>query len=309
MKNGSDDSSPSGGPTALTDAGLITLDYFEPADELKPFISTCFYFRCDETDIRDVRPAGVGTLMIFLKGSGAMDFGERSDPSHPVSLLAPLTRAVPFNVEGPFHCIGGALTPLGWAAITGLDASEYRDRLLDAREILGADIAGAADQARDAYLRGAASPKDLCHAMSALVAQHLRPVNQRHAQLIAEVYRWLSQSYNPSVEELARRTDYSIRQVQRQVERYFGVTPKLLIRKYRALRVAALLQYPATTADEADALIDQFYDQSHLIREIRMFAGRTPARLGDSEKPILEHLLDLRSFRDIKPRIISDPGD
>ena len=43
--------------------------------------------------------------------------------------------------------------------------------------------------------------------------------------------------------------------------------------------------------------MEHFYDQSHLIREIGIFVGRTPSRLGGEDKPILNGLLDLRNFR------------
>jgi ubiquinone/menaquinone biosynthesis C-methylase UbiE len=43
-----------------------------------------------------------------------------------------------------------------------------------------------------------------------------------------------------------------------------------------------------------------FADQAHMIREIRMFAGRTPSRLVDEEKPYLTEMLDLRNFREIE---------
>jgi hypothetical protein len=36
-----------------------------------------------------------------------------------------------------------------------------------------------------------------------------------------------------------------------------------------------------------------------MIREIRLFAGRTPARLTGEESPYLAEMLDLRNFREI----------
>jgi len=297
-----------GGDTPLTHTDLITLEYIEPPLALKLYVTTFYYFRCDERVIHDIQPAAVGALIVFLKGRGEMQFGERADPSHPESLLAPLSFAAPFEVEGPFHCVGAALSPLGWASLTGLEADVHRDKLIDAEEVFGSEMAALGNRLRGAYEAGSTSPTELCNAMADFLVARLKPLKPRHVLLMAHVHQWLSQSFNPPIEELAQNSGYSIRQVQRLVERYFGVTPKLLVRKYRALRVAALLQDPGTDDEQAADLLNQFYDQSHLIREIRLFAGRTPARLGDSEKPILEHLLDVRNFREINPRVAGMPG-
>ena len=43
------------------------------------------------------------------------------------------------------------------------------------------------------------------------------------------------------------------------------------------------------------AVQDHFYDQSHMIREMRMFAGRTPARIADPDTPYLSSFLSLRA--------------
>src|SRR3546814_16802965 len=40
-----------------------------------------------------------------------------------------------FEVEGPLQTVGVSLLPLGWHALTGLDASEYVDSLFDAADL------------------------------------------------------------------------------------------------------------------------------------------------------------------------------
>ena len=309
MKNGSDENIPARGPARLTDPGLITLDYIAPPPLLQLYVTTFYYFRCDEQQISDIQPAAVGSVIFFLKGKGKMLFANRAEPSFPVSLLAPFSYAVPFEVDGPFHCVGAALSPLGWACLTGLDAREHRDTMSDASQVFGPDILKLGERFRSAYADGSLTPSQLCGEAADFLVPHLKPLKPRHVLMMAQIHQWLSASFNPSLEELCETTGYSQRQVQRLVERYFGVTPKLLVRKYRALRVAALLQDPATDDIQAAELLNQFYDQSHLIREVRLFAGRTPARLGDSEKPILEHLLNVRNFREINPRVAGIPKD
>ena len=99
------------------------------------------------------------------------------------------------------------------------------------------------------------------------------------------------------LDELYAGSSYSTRQTQRLVERYFGLNPRALKRKYRAVRAAAILTSPETTDEQVTAVQEFFYDQSHLIREIGVFVGRTPSRLGGGDNPILNKLLDTRNFR------------
>jgi methylphosphotriester-DNA--protein-cysteine methyltransferase len=71
-----------------------------------------------------------------------------------------------------------------------------------------------------------------------------------------------------------------MRQLERMAKRYYGLPPKTLARKYRALRAASAL---ARGEDLDDAgLGDSFYDQSHLIREVKRFAGLTPKQIRTS---------------------------
>ncbi|MFN2099385.1 helix-turn-helix domain-containing protein [Altererythrobacter sp. MF3-039] len=293
----------------LTPASKITLEYIQPSDALQPFITTLYYFRCDEREIRDIQPAAVGSLIVFLRGKGAMRFGDRADPSHLVSLLAPLTYAAPFEVNGPFHTIGASLSPLGWAALTGLKADEARDRMYNAASIFGEEITHLGENLRQDYLSQSATPTELCARLADFLAGQIKPVQPKHVEFMRSVNAWMSSDFNPDIAKLAEISGYSNRQVQRLVERYFGVTPKILVRKYRALRIVALLHDPTTTDEQVAELLNHFYDQSHLIREVRSFAGRTPARFGDSEAPILESLLDVRNFREIKPNVAPLPGE
>ncbi|MGB7407607.1 MAG: AraC family transcriptional regulator, partial [Pontixanthobacter sp.] len=130
-------------------------------------------------------------------------------------------------------------------------------------------------------------------------ADNLRDVSDSHADLIALTNRWLGGALDPNVEDLFAAAPYSRRQVQRLVERFFGLSPKALARKYRAVRAAMLMSLPQLS-DEMDAeLAEAFYDQSHMIREIRLFAGRTPAKLGDDDSPFLTEMLDPKNLREL----------
>jgi methylphosphotriester-DNA--protein-cysteine methyltransferase len=87
--------------------------------------------------------------------------------------------------------------------------------------------------------------------------------------------------------------------VQRLTERYFGLSPQALARKYRALRAAALLSFPQLTPESEAELGEAFFDQSHMIREINRFVGRTPARLRDPDSPFLSEMIAPTNLREL----------
>lgn len=285
---------------SLTSASLIQIEYIAVPASLSDYVTTFYHFRCDEAEIKEIQPAGVGHLTMFPRGQGAMYFpGGARDRSHEINLMTPSAAASPFEVSGPFHAIGAAMSPLGWAALTGMDAGEYANRLFDAKEWLGSDIGRLGEELCAAYLDGTMDGNACAMRLANYIEDNLRPVNGRHAELIRQTGRWLGESLDPPLESLFERTSYSQRQVQRLVERYFGLPPVALKRKYRGLRAAALLSLPTLTEEFEVEVYDAFYDQSHMIREIRLFAGRTPARLGDEDHPFLTEMLDPKNFREI----------
>lgn len=286
---------------ALTPAGLIAVDYIDPPPPIAHLVTTLYHFRCDEALIRDIQPAAIGQLCLFPHGTGEIHFADgRRDPNHPVGLLTPLSRATPIEVDGPFHAFGAAMTPVGWAALTGLHAGENRDRLLPAGAVLGPEIDALGERLLAAYRSGAMTGRECALIIGDFIEQQARPINLRHLELIIAVGRWLGASFNPEVSELAGIAGYSARQVQRLVERYFGLPPRALARKYRALRAAALLSAPQLALKDEAEIAEAFFDQSHMIREITHFVGRTPARLSDHSTPYLAEMIDSRNLRELR---------
>lgn len=78
-----------------------------------------------------------------------------------------------------------------------------------------------------------------------------------------------------TVEDLATRSNLSVRTIQRYLKTYVGLSPKWIIRKYRLHQALAILE-----ADEVNVLdvVERlgYTDQSHLIRDFKELIGKTP---------------------------------
>jgi AraC-like DNA-binding protein len=303
---------PAGGgqESMLTPSSLIRLEHFAVPSSLQPFFTTSFMLECDEPDIADTLPAAVGYLTIVLQGEGSLRFASgRIDPAHPETLLAPTNAAVGLDVAGPLRMVAVALSPLGWIALTGRDAAQWADRVDEAGSVLGEAVNRLGEALRGGWRAGRMAGPDLAAALVEGLAGGLAPVVPAHARLVRVISEWMSASLDPALADLHAAAGYSTRQVQRLTMRYFGCSPKLLVRKYRALRVAALLQAPGLSDERIAQLHDLFYDQSHMIREIRHFTGRTPQRLLADHDTMLAVANSLENYTRIKPNIAGIPGD
>ena len=118
--------------------------------------------------------------------------------------------------------------------------------------------------------------------------------------MIQTVIRWISSDFDPDVEQLYTKLDMSRSTAARLITRFFGCAPKLLMRKYRALRAATIMIDPNATAEMRSQVESIFYDQPHMIREIRQFAGRTPGALDSNNAKVMRLWLSKENYRDIE---------
>lgn len=307
---GTEDSAPhSSDVIELRTAHGIALDYLPVPERLQPYITTLFYFACDRPRLRDYFPAIVGLVSFTLAGESSMVLpGGKRVKAPRVALLTPTSEAMSVEADGPYHSVGAVFSPLGWASLTGLHAEQHADRLYDGVDHLGAEVGDLAERLCREHAAGEKSPRELVERIAEYLLTRAQRVKPRHVVLIRTVAEWMASELDPPLASLFERCAYSERQVERLVQRYYGCPPKMLVRKYRALRVMALLLAPDTTPEQAAALVDLYYDQSHMIRDIRKFAGRTPTQMADNDTPVLAALVDIRNYRAIRPRVAPLPG-
>lgn len=275
----------------------FSLEYFDPPPELSRHVLVLYHFASDAPLIEDLQPGALGQFLLFARGNGTIRFGERADCAETIAnLFSGFSTAAPFSIEGPWHAIGLSLSPLGWAALTSVPASEYIDRFFSAAELLGEEATIFGDELSARYCAGEITGKEASFAMADWVTPRLATIPAPHEKLIEQTIAWLCESLNPDLERLFASLAYSRRQAERLVERYFGFPPAALSRKYRAIRAASLLAKEDLSDHEEAAIADAFYDQPHMVREIRRYCGYTPSRLGGDGQPILKTLLQMKNF-------------
>ena len=275
----------------------FALGYFQPAPDLRRYVSFYYLFRVDLPRIADVTRADVGQLRFMLEGRGDYTFGDGFVAATPeICLIGPSTAATHFAVDGPMVVFGAAILPAGWMTMVRSDATAHADRIEDGIAVFGAAMADALDA-----LRNAPTVAD----MVAIVDAVIRDLSRRSAappfwftQLTDD---WLTDEANPAVDTLIERSGLSARHVERLAGRIYGAPPKLLARKYRALRAASLIGACDGAPDER--MDDVFYDQSHAIREFKRFVGFTPGQLRRDPPPVMRLTRQRRALAGLVPTI------
>ncbi len=254
---------------------------FVPAPrDLSPHLNSLYVWRAEEAEVADILPAYSGQMVIFAHGTGRMQFdgGEIGETSG-AFFLAPLSRARSFQVRGPALVFGVSLNFRGWAALSGLSVQDHHDRTLDPVTVLGDRLGKEFEALPPRWRARELEECGLLDAMADIVRRGLAELPPAHLEVIDRTLDWLSSSFRPELADLYARLPYSTRQSQRLVARFFGQSPVRLVRRYRAVRAATLLSLPELPAAIEADIRDAFYDQAHLIKELRFFTGRTPRRL------------------------------
>ena len=268
----------------------VGLRYFQPAGELRDFVSSYYLFHALMPRVEDLTRADLAQIRFMIAGRGSYTFSGRGETeTATVSLIGPTMAPVRFAVDGPLIVFGISLLPAGWAALVHDDASRHADSADDATAVFGSLL----EEALDA-LRGALSVERMVTVADCLMRALVRRSREAPLWFTRMTDAWLMGAASPSVDALVEASSMSARQVERLARRIYGGPPKLLARKYRALRSASLLGSGDVTWQEAAG--DAYYDQSHFIREIKQFTGLTPSRLIQDASPVTRLTLQRREL-------------
>ncbi|WP_218847433.1 helix-turn-helix domain-containing protein [Sphingomonas sp. R3G8C] len=294
---------PQPGDMAGFDGARFDMAYQPAPPDLARYVTMFFEMRSHAAHLVAAQPAGPGVLVFFLRGAGTLHtVGGAADASCRASLLTPLSAAARIEMAGPWHLFGASLSPLGWAALTGgLSAAEHGNRLREAGSLLGSPVRRLGEDLAQAHGVQPLTLAEMVARSAPVLRARLHALPDAHVRLVEAVLAWLGRTMSPVLDDLYGGAFYSPRQLQRLVDRYFGLPPKQLARQYRALRAAALLSDPAITPQRAAAVADHFYDQSHMIREVRLFTGHTPARLAGAHLSVLSAMLAMRNLGTLDP--------
>lgn len=250
------------------------LHYFPPDPDLADMVSSFYFARSKLPRFDEYERADRPQFRFVSHADGEYIFadGHQSQVCR-ANIIGPTSGRVRMIINCPGQLFGFGLLPAGWGALMGDDAEKLTDRAIDAADLFGDWIEEVA-----AALENAADVAEQLVIGNNFAREVLKRNEAPPMWFIRTVDQWLTATASPQVPDLVDATGMSIRSVERMTKHYYGLSPRMLARKYRAVRAASALARGEGL--DAAALGDAFYDQSHLIREIKRFAGATPGQLG-----------------------------
>ncbi len=231
---------------------------------------------------------------IQLKGRWSADTADGPITGERTALFfGPQTKRMPISVTGSFVSVGIALRPGTGHALRRAKTADYLDRIVPCEEfglpgetvlqMLEREI----DSEPEAWLR---ILEDVIRRVVAEAgAERPDPITQRfEARAFADP--------TVSIAGFAQECGIDQRKLERIIRRDFGMSPKQLLRRARALDMASYLRGVGDPA-EAEELLLRYYDQSHLIREFTELFGMSPRQFIATPQPILTLALESRQAR------------
>lgn len=194
------------------------------------------------------------------------------------------------SYRGPIRVVGAMLRPGALQALFGLSERQMLQRLVPLAAL------GEDEDAYNGLYRPDIAPDEWLWAFEDQLRNHIATANARPPSPISQAFE--VQAFadpNRPVTEFCEENGIGLRNLQRQIKRDFGLSPKRVLRRARVLDLASRLCGVADE-EEVDILL-RFFDQSHQIREFHDFFGMTPREFRTNRQGLLTLSLEIRQAR------------
>jgi AraC-like DNA-binding protein len=233
---------------------------YQPRPESLPFLQCLWTLETDGNAVQRIVPDGRPELIVNL-GVPFEAFRDGEWRRQPRAFLhGQLSGPLLIRPSGPAHILAARFQPHGAARVFTVPMDQI------VNDVLPQDIrARTIEELETALLERL----------------------QFHDVVIEEAIRRLLDG-PPDLAGLAAALELSPRQFERRFKRQVGIAPKLFCRIQRFQRVFREIESGGNWVQAA--LACGYYDQSHLVRDMRQFSGETPSLLVKNDE-LARHFL------------------
>jgi AraC-like DNA-binding protein len=242
--------------------------------------------RASAEESQPVVPDGCVELIVHLGEPFAVERDGRRELQPRLVVAGPATAPVRLVPSGRFDVIGVRLEAGVADALIGASLGEIVDRIPAMEDVaprfardLGEELAEARGEAWVTVLE-----RRLLRPLAEQAPTTARPIE--HA-----VRRLRASGGRVAIGALAGELGLSSRQLERGFQRHVGLGPKTFARIVRFQRALALLGRSRASVAEIAARCG-YFDQAHLVRDARQFAGKSPSALRAAEHELTERFAD-----------------
>lgn len=222
---------------------------FRPRPESRSFLHCLWTLETAGEAVQRIVPDGRPELIVNL-GVPFESFRDGAWQRQPRAFVAgQLTGPLLVRPNGPASLLAARFQPCGASRVFAAPMEEIVD------DILPVDLHA-----------------DTIEALEDLLLSRLRPADA----IVEDAVRRLTDG-PPELSGLAAALSLSPRQLERRFKRQVGIGPKLFCRVQRFQRVFHEIESGGNWVQAA--LACGYYDQAHLVRDMRQFSGETPSAL------------------------------
>lgn len=216
--------------------------------------------------------------------------------------FGPQSRRMPVSVTGSFISVGYAIRPGTGTSLHLPRVGDFVDR------IVPTDLMTAPSADFMAILDPEAAPEEWLLAIEDLIRKQVVGLGGAVPDPVAARFEDITmRAPGMSVSEAAIECGVDRRKLERIVSRDFGMPPKQVLRRARALDMASHLRGVADMA-EGEEMALRYYDESHLIHEFTDLFGMSPRQFVATPQPILTLALESRQARRLESLHRLEPG-
>lgn len=249
------------------DTGMqrFSLARYEPNAALQPFIEHYWIVRYD------LRGQAPYTQTVLSHPSVNLAF-EHDDHGRRTLVYGVPRRPFQRTLQGEGRVLGIKFLPGGFYPYYRQPVSTLFGQTQDAALFFGSACRDIADQ-----LLAADDDSAMAEQAQHFLLQRL-PAIDPEAGAIGEMVRIIREDQRfVRVEQVCERFEISMRQLQRAFNKYVGVPPKWVLKRYRLQEAAEQLERnPTLSIAELSIQLD-YYDQAHFIHDFKAHLGQSPS--------------------------------
>ncbi|MBN9380158.1 MAG: AraC family transcriptional regulator [Chitinophagaceae bacterium] len=235
-----------------------------PKDLLKKYVR--FFWILEDDDLTEKKfitiPDGTPGL-IFQEDPTVFDRYGQTLPQ--LFLFGQATSHAELSLRGSFRSVGVSFQPSGLRSVFGMDANELTDQHIDLDHLTNTSIT---DEVLDK--RSIEKKVDVLEAFLSRQAARREKENEK--------VEWASSQLRDGRQLKQVQTDLQIseRSLERLFKQHIGISPILYARICRFQTALQIMRRANFSSLTEIAFECNYFDQSHFIREFKIFAGATP---------------------------------
>ncbi len=265
--------------------------FFSPSEAFDGCFTTFYHMALEVEDggtIRDHLQPEWANIRFFSGSCPTAHVGPSTVSGAAFSATGPSSLPCEFEL-GSSRMWGIGFLPLGWARFIDVDARELTNVACD-----GSSHPAFAkfDRLTEALCDETASDEQQLAAIEECMHDLMR--HNRDEPKVMRVHNALVEPSLASVDDLAQASGMSVRTLERVSRRYFGFTPKLLMRRQRFMR--SLSEWMLHDSKRwTEAMDGHYHDQAQFTREFAEFMTMNPSKYAALDHPILASFMEARA--------------